>query len=244
MIKVLIGKGHSVRNPTMSKGVISSLFLMLSSVGMVTDASATNKIFTDSIIKGIKVTSCQSCHTGSAGRESKANLKLYDQASYKLDKVGLTRLKSVINGCAFGQALNKTNFLCQAPITKPGAVGLAGSGAAKTDVYSVTCGAGTASLTVAVLDMAPIKAPLISIQATKLAAASALSTDGKDGETLYSPLATFIKGAGVYSVKINKSAYVGTVAANKGAETYTALFSCRNAVGTQTVTTPVLTQNQ
>jgi hypothetical protein len=245
MNREIIVWGQTMYKANVFKRFIPALLLMLASLGMMTDASATTQIYASAKGKGIKVTSCQSCHTGASGSESKGNLKPGYQAAYNLDKVGLTRLKNKINGCPVGQALNQTTFLCVPAITKAGTVGLAGSGLAKTDVYAVTCGTGTAALWVSVKDLAPVKLPLVSIQAKKGAVSSPLSTDaGVDGNALYSPLVKVAGVAGAFTVNVNKSAYTGTLAAHKGAESYTALFSCRKADGTQVGTTPVLKQNQ
>lgn len=193
----------------------------------MTDASATSGIFASAKAKGIKVTSCQSCHTGAAGSESKGNLKPGYLAAYNLDKTGLTRLKLLINGAT------------TIPFAVNGSVGLVTSGIAKSDVYAVTCAAGTARLYVHVLDLAPVKAPLVSIQATKGAVSTALSTDARDGDAVFSPLVGLAGGAGVYTVKVNKSA-----SAVVGAETYQARLYCRNAANTPTGISWRLTQNQ
>jgi hypothetical protein len=87
-----------------------------------------------------------------------------------------------------------------------GSLGKTGSGEASTDVYAVTCAPKTTALAVSVKDLAPVKAPMISIQATQGTSSSALSTDSVDGDANYSPTASLAKGAGVYLVKVNKSA--------------------------------------
>lgn len=213
--------------------------LVLSSQFMMNDAAATSQIMGNAVSKGIKVSSCQSCHTGAAGDESKGNLKPNYFTAYSLDKNGLSRLKNLINGCPAGSTLNMKTFLCEKKISQSGTVGSATSGAAKTDVYAVTCGTGTAYLNVSVIDLAPVKAPKVSIQATKGTASSPLSTDSVDGDAKYSPVVKLAKGAGIYTMKINKS--VSTV---KGAESYTAEFYCRDASGGQKSTTWKITQNQ
>jgi hypothetical protein len=110
-----------------------------------------------------------------------------------------------------------------------------------TDVYAVTCsddGSGPpASLYLHVKDLAPVLAPLVSTQATKGTASSTLSTDPVDGDANYSPAVTVTGGAGVYLLKVNKSAVAGT-------ETYTAEFHCQTAAGVHTGTTWAMTQNQ
>jgi hypothetical protein len=120
-----------------------------------------------------------------------------------------------------------------------GTVGLATSGAARTDVYTITCAAGTASLSVMVRDLAPVKAPLVSIQVTKGTATSALSADTVDADAKFSPLVKLAKGSGVYTMKVNKS-----TSSVKGAEVYLARFNCRNAKGAPTPTKRMATQNQ
>ena len=112
-----------------------------------------------------------------------------------------------------------------------------------TDVYAVTCsnnGSGApAKLWFHVKDLAPKLAPLVSIQASKGGASSTLSTDPVDGDANYSPgvYLTPAVGAGVYTLKVNKSAGAGT-------ETYTAEFHCQTSGGVHTGTTWRMTQNQ
>lgn len=221
----------------------TALGLVAATQFIATNASATTQIFSSAVSKGIKVTSCQSCHTGSAGQESKTNLKTNYLNAYSLDKTGLTRLKNLINGCPAGQVINPTTFLCAAvqaqPKTLTSTVGLSTSGVARTDVWSVSCATGSSYLAVSVSDLAPVKAPIISIQATKNIATSALSQDKKDGDGIFSPEVKLAGGSGIYDMRVNKSA--STV---KGAETYTAKFACRNSAGVQTGTTWTLKQNQ
>ena len=127
--------------------------------------------------------------------------------------------------------------------TQSGAVGIATSGAARTDVYAVTCsndGSGApAKLAAQVKDLAPVKAPLVSTQISKGTASSALSTDRVDGDNIYSSLVSLTGGAGVYTLKVNKSA--STVV---GIETYVVQFHCQTAGGVHAGTTWRLTQNQ
>jgi hypothetical protein len=216
----------------------SALLLMSVSLGMVTDASANQKILDKA--KALKIlpagASCTSCHTAAP------TLKASYKVAYTADKAGLTGLRNLIKGCPSGQTLDKIKYVCQ--VAKAGTVGLAGSGLAKTDVYAVTCGAGTAALWVSANDLAPVKLPLVSIQAKKGTGASAMSADtGVDGNAIYSPWVKVAGAAGAFTVNVNKSAYTGTVAANKGAESYSARFSCRKADGTPVATTPLIKQN-
>ncbi len=129
--------------------------------------------------------------------------------------------------------------------TQSGAVGLAGSGLAKTDVYTLACPTSTAKLYIRVKDLAPVKAPSVSIQATKGTSSSALSTDAVDGDANYSPALTLSAGSGTYTFKVNKSAYTGTSATHKGAETYVAEIHCQDSAGNHLAQPdPVMTQNQ
>jgi hypothetical protein len=124
--------------------------------------------------------------------------------------------------------------------TQSGAVGIATSGVAKTDVYVVKCPAPGAKLWAHVKDLAPVKAPLVSTQVTKGTASSSLSIDSKDGDTLYSsPAVTLAAGSGNYTLKVNKSA-----SSVIGIETYIAEFHCQTAGGVHSDTTWSMTQNQ
>ena len=127
--------------------------------------------------------------------------------------------------------------------TQSGALGSAASSAAATDVYAVSCsnnGSGApAKLFLQVKDLAPVLAPVISIQASKGTIASTQSVDIKDGDAIYSTGVYLSGGAGVYSLKVNK--FASTV---KGLETYTAQFHCTTAAGVHTGTTWVMTQNR
>jgi len=223
---------------------LPALCLVAASQFIAPNASATALIFSNAISKGIKVTSCQSCHTGSPGQESKANLKPNYLSAYTLDPAGLSRLKNLINGCPTGQTLDTKTFLCTTAAAQPktvnGTVGLSTSGQARTDVYAVTCGAGTSYLAVSVSDLNPVKAPIVSIQTTFGAATSALSQDSKDGDNIFSPEVKLAKGQGVYGMRVNKSA-----STTVGAEAYTAKYACKTAAGAMTSTSSAsLKQNQ
>lgn len=139
--------------------------------------------------------------------------------------------------CKLPLVRNAAINTCMATLS--GTVGLATSGAAKTDVYTVTCATGTSDLAVSVIDLPAVKAPLVSIQVTKGVPSTGLSTDAKDGDANYSPLVKLAKGAGVYTMKVNKSA-----SSVIGAEAYKAQFSCRNAKGVMTGTKWLIKQNQ
>lgn len=99
--------------------------------------------------------------------------------------------------------------------------------ASDTDFYQVSCsddGSGAPqSLVAQVLDLAPVAAPIVSVQAQKASPAIATSTsDAVDGDAGASP-ATFLNGgAGTYDVFVDKSA--------AGAEGYTLTVQCTTAV--------------
>jgi hypothetical protein len=219
--------------------------LIAATIAMQTDAMATSNILAAAKNKGVNVTNCRSCHTSSFG--SSSNLKpvpgslpkkTYRNA-YLADRTGYTRLKNVINGkCSSGKTVNATTFNCQTQVATLGAVGSKLTGAAATDVYSVTCGLGTSNLYVRVKDLAPVLAPSVSIQAKKSAKSSVLSRDPVDGDVLYSPAVSVAGAAGLFTVNVNKSA-----SSVKGIENYAADIYCRNAAGDKTGTKKVLSQN-
>ena len=120
-----------------------------------------------------------------------------------------------------------------------GSVGKAKSGAAKTDIYEVTCAKGTEALAASVRDLDPAKASVISIQSHKRKASSALSTDSIDGDPLYSPSETLAAGPGKYKINVNKSR-----TNEKGAEAYTAKVSCKNANGSSPASKVKIVKNQ
>lgn len=131
-------------------------------------------------------------------------------------------------------------------------VGLSGSGLAKTDIYNVNCndagdGSGVPTkLFIQVKDNAPVKTPTVTIQASKSGCATPISspsTDATDGDTVFSPGVTLACGAGDYTVTVTKSAYTGTVAANKGAELYLGVAHCQNSSGGHTGTDISLISN-
>lgn len=219
------------------KHSLLGLSVLVISLLFMTEASARPDILALAVVKGIRVSSCLSCHTSMTG--GTATLRPNIKRAYDLDKVGLTRLKNLINGCPAGQVLNISNFLCERLIAISSTVGLATSGAARSDVYAVTCGTGSAFLDVEIKDNAPAKAALVTIQSVKNALVSPLSIDTVDGDALYSPTARLSGGVGVYWMIINKS-----LSSVVGLESYTAKLSCRNSVGTQTATSLVIKQNQ
>jgi hypothetical protein len=102
-------------------------------------------------------------------------------------------------------------------------LGKSGTGVAATDVYEVECADSAVSLSAHVIDLAPFKLPIISIQISKGTYKSPLATDTVDGDARWSAWTVLPKGK-EYLVSINKSA--STV---KGVELYSAQFKCLNA---------------
>jgi hypothetical protein len=231
--------------PYITKNFKLALVLTIVSLVRLTDAMATSTILSTAKNKGLNVTNCSSCHTSSFG--SSSNLKAVPGSlpkktyrdAYLADRTGYTRLKNVINGkCPSGKTVNATTFNCQVQAATMGSLGSKLTGAAATDVYTVTCGAGTTNLYARVRDLAPVLAPSVSIQARKSAKSSILSRDLVDGNVLYSPAVSVAGVAGIFAVNVNKSA-----SSVKGVETYAADIYCRNATGAKTRTGKVLSQN-
>jgi hypothetical protein len=121
--------------------------------------------------------------------------------------------------------------------TQSGALGSTTSGGAATDIYSVSCyndGSGApAKIWYHVKDLAPVLAPVISIQVES----GGISSDTVDGDANYSTAVTVAGTSG--NLKVMKSA--STV---KGSETYVAEFHCQTSNGTHTGTNWTMTQNQ
>lgn len=107
--------------------------------------------------------------------------------------------------------------------TQPGSLA---TDAGAANYYQVTCsddGAGPpASLAVAVRDVAPVAAPLVSVQILKGAAARN-ATDAVDGDAGFSPTVFVDGGAGVYDVFVDKSA--------AGDEGFVLSFQCTTGAG-------------
>ncbi len=170
---------------------------------------------------------CLACHNNGSDIASQKDLKPGYSTAYQQDRSKLTKLKLKLN---------------ELPSTS---VGLNNSGLAKVDIYQVLCTSDAVSLEASVRDKAPVKLPIVSAQVTKGASVSAVANDAVDGDANFSPLAKLTGGANAtYSVKINKSAYTGTVATHKGAELYDGKLACRNKTGVQTGLAWRIIQNQ
>jgi len=215
----------------MTKRSSYAAVLLSASLAVATSAWANPQIQAQAVALKVipaptTVTQCLACHTTGQANADIPNLKPGYQAAYKLNKTTLANLKALLN------------------VLPTTTVGLAGSGLAKTDVYEVTCVTGAASLSASVIDLAPVKLATVSTQVTKGTIASAVSTDTKDGDTLYSVPTKLVGGVGPYLVKVNKSAYTGTVATEKGAETYAGKLSCLTAANVPTGLAWRIVQNQ
>jgi hypothetical protein len=140
---------------------------------------------------------------------------------------------------------------CLAAASYTGAVlahsasGSLGSSSGATDVFLVTCsneeGGSTPTyrLSSRVKDNSPVAAPIVSIVTSKGGTTTTRSDTNGDGNSSYSAWAYNIKGNGVYTVSVKKSA--------AGAENYTAQFHCESPASSgyiHTGTTVVRTQNQ
>lgn len=277
----------------MLKTFVSVLFLLFGSLCIVGDAFAKSAYVApfNTVLNAIgqSSVSCGACHQSAGGGGPLVNNScvtafsnnhtyatlatcLHPTTTPPLNCTGnqvSNPAGTACTACPSTQTPNAAHTACVA-ITPPAAMnsvqgylGLTTSGAAKTDVYQVTCANGTtlatksASLTVAVRDLAPVLAPLISIQVIKGTFASALSADNVDGDANYSaPSVKLSAGPGIYTMTVNKSAVQAACNDSDddegssqqcyvaGAEAYVALFACRNAAGIKTGTSAVITQNQ
>lgn len=129
--------------------------------------------------------------------------------------------------------------------TQPGAIGRKKAKAGGTDQYEVTCsndGRGEPDhLYLEVKDLRPRNPAQISIQAIlpSTGAATAITSDAKDGDFFASPGVTLQGGVGPYIFSVSK-----TRSRLIGAEIYLAVFHCETADGAHTGTSWVMTQNQ
>jgi hypothetical protein len=132
--------------------------------------------------------------------------------------------------------------------TVSGGLGNSTTDAARTDVFTVQCLAGSSYFTVRVRDVktTPEKATKVSIQASKAGAIPAvtpLSTDTIDTDLLWSASQKITGGTGVYTVNVNKTKVTGV----KGAESYVAEIHCydaQNQHNPEDQTDPTFIQNQ
>lgn len=118
--------------------------------------------------------------------------------------------------------------------------GALGKAAGATDYYQVECfddGTGpTDHLIVEIKDLAPVAAPMVSVQVTKGKIAKN-TTDAVDGNATYSPIINIKAGNGIYYLTVDKTA--------ANAETYNLQVHCETSGDQHTGTNePVLLQNQ
>ncbi|KJV07386.1 hypothetical protein [Methylocucumis oryzae] len=148
---------------------------------------------------------CLACHYSGAGSASYRSLKPGYGPAYHQDTLQLTRLKE------------KLNELPNA------AIGLSGSGSAKTDSYQVICAANGVSLEFSIRDKAPSKLPIISAQLSHGLKMSPIIKDSVDGDAHFSPITKLVGGLNAtYTLTVTKSAYTGGLAEHTGAEIYDA----------------------
>lgn len=109
-------------------------------------------------------------------------------------------------------------------VSRTGALGAA---AGATDVWTVVCPATTARLETKVIDLNPVKAPLVSVQTIKGLKATN-STDPVDGDAATSPAVNTTGNAGTFYVLVDKT--------SADEEIYTVDMMCKdsNNVGLST----------
>jgi hypothetical protein len=90
-----------------------------------------------------------------------------------------------------------------------------------------------------VIDLAPVLAPIVSIQLTKGSNATGIASDSTDGDAIYSNWVKLSQGSGHYSMLVSKSRVSGI----NGAELYTAKFYCLDANGKRTATQAQIKQS-
>jgi len=98
--------------------------------------------------------------------------------------------------------------------------GALGAPAGATDVWTVVCPEKTAKLETKVIDLNPVKAPLVSVQTIKGLKATN-STDPVDGDAAYSPSVNTTGNAGTFYVLVDKT--------SADPENYTVDMMCKDA---------------
>jgi hypothetical protein len=153
-------------------------------------------------------------------------------------------MKRLLKKTAWGVVLMPVAGLALAHSVS-GSLGKTTTGAAATDVYLINCynddeGAGNPNkIFMRVKDNAPKLASTVSVQVIKGGLATVPSIDPVDGDAGYSPAISLTRGAGEYTVIVNKSAL-----AVKGLENYTLEFHCQSASGGHAGTDWITSQNQ
>lgn len=166
--------------------------------------------------------------TNPDGQSDNAISKAARYCQKKLHDPGANWALSPPYKCQPGNAQADQALVAPLPNSAPGLVvetddlGSKASLSAATDIWSVTCPADTAQLTVAVRDNLPINPALISIQLKKGDAASTVVIDPSEASP-YSDEVSLPAGPGVYDVLVNKSA-----SKKKGLENYSAKIACKS----------------
>jgi hypothetical protein len=128
---------------------------------------------------------------------------------------------------------------CPALATAAKLNGSLGEPSGATDVYQVSCtsnaNGATQQLRVRLIDLAPVAAPMISVQVIR-GTLGQNTTDAIDGDTAFSPAAIVAAGNARYDVRVNKT--------EAGKELYTLVYECLNRAGRATRTAIVRLQNQ
>jgi hypothetical protein len=108
-----------INKPKMLKSFMAIMFLMLATLGIVNDALATPAIFNGASGKGVTLAnSCQTCHTGASGSESKGNLKTGYAAAWAADKTNYRKLQDLITPCPSAGTHNAAG-VCVTPTPPP-----------------------------------------------------------------------------------------------------------------------------
>jgi hypothetical protein len=112
--------------------------------------------------------------------------------------------------------------------------GALGASAWATDVWTVTCPATTVRLETQVIDLSPVAAPLVSVQAIKENVNATNSTDPAE-DAAYSPLVSLEGGAGIFYVLVDKTM--------EGQELYAVDIMCKNSANVALTTSATLIQD-
>jgi len=114
-----------------------------------------------------------------------------------------------------------TLLACPALTTAAKLNGSLGEASGATDVYQVSCATNangaTQQLKVRIIDLAPVAAPLISVQVIR-GTLGQNTTDAIDDDMAFSPAAIVAAGNTKYDVRVNKT--------EAGKKLYTLVYEC------------------